>query len=109
MSTKHESVSNAAFRAWPFLSGFNFAFKDGRVTASTYKYYRPLVVSRTITNCCKRFHLKYGRVPKSVIENAATHGTWSGFVGKQVFFLIISKCCHLYQKSLRFSVLLFTI
>ena len=75
MSTKQESVSNAAFKEWPISPDFSFAFKDGRVTASTCKYYCPLVVSRTITNCCKEFHLKCGRVPRSVIENAATHGT----------------------------------
>ena len=27
MSTKKESVSDAAFKAWPFLSDFNFALK----------------------------------------------------------------------------------
>ena len=32
MSTKQESVSGATFKAWPFSSIFNFAFKDGRVT-----------------------------------------------------------------------------
>ena len=29
MSTKQESVSDAAFKAWPFSSDFNFAFKGG--------------------------------------------------------------------------------
>ena len=28
MSTKQEIVFDAAFKAWPFLSDFNFAFKD---------------------------------------------------------------------------------
>ena len=64
MSTKKESVSDAAFKAWPFLSDFNFAFKDGRVTAATCKYYCPLVVSPTITNCWKELHLKWGRVSR---------------------------------------------
>ena len=41
MSTKQESVSDAAFKAWPFSSDFNFACKDGRVTAATCKYYCP--------------------------------------------------------------------
>ena len=29
MSTKQEKVSDAAFKAWPFSSAFNFAIKDG--------------------------------------------------------------------------------
>ena len=29
MSTKQESVFDTAFKAWPFSSDFNFAFKDG--------------------------------------------------------------------------------
>ena len=29
MSAKQESVSDAAFKAWPFSANFNFAFKDG--------------------------------------------------------------------------------
>ena len=35
--------------------------------------YCPLVVSPTITNCCKEFHLKCGRVPMPVCENVAMH------------------------------------
>ena len=73
MSTKQEIVSDAAFKAWPFSSDFNFACKDGRVTTATCKYYCPLVVSPTITNCCKELHLKCGRVPRSVFENVAMH------------------------------------
>ena len=38
ISAKQESVSDAAFKAWPFSSNFNFAFKDGRVTTATCKY-----------------------------------------------------------------------
>ena len=70
------------------------------VTAATYKYYCPLVVNPTITNCCKEFHLKCGRIPRSVFENVAIHENFSSFVWKPVFFLIISKCCHFYWKSL---------
>ena len=66
MSTKQEIVSDAAFKAWPFSSGFNFIRKDGRVTAATCKHYCPLVVNSTFTNCCKELHLKCGRVPRSV-------------------------------------------
>ena len=29
MSAKQEIVSDAAFKAWPFSSDFNFACKDG--------------------------------------------------------------------------------
>ena len=49
MSTKQEIVSDAAFKAWPFSSDFNFACKNSQVTAATYKYYCPLVVNLTIT------------------------------------------------------------
>ena len=73
MSTKQEIVSDAAFKAWLFSSDFNFACKDGRVTAATCKYYCPLVVNPTITNCCKELHLKCGRVPRSVFENVDMH------------------------------------
>ena len=73
MSTKEEIVSDATFKAWPFSSNFNFACKDGRVTTATYKYYCPLVISPTITNCCKGLHLRCGRVPRSIFENVAMH------------------------------------
>ena len=49
MSTKQEIVSDAAFKAWPFSSDFNFACKNSQVTAATCKYYCPLVVNLTIT------------------------------------------------------------
>ena len=75
MSTKQESASDAAFKAWPFSSNFNFALKDVQVTVATCKNYCPLVVSPTITNCCKELHLKCDRVPRSVSENVAMHGT----------------------------------
>ena len=75
MSTKQESISNATFKAWSFAWDFNFAFKDGRVTASTCKYYCPLVVTPSITNCCQELHLKCGRVHKSIFENVAMHRT----------------------------------
>ena len=73
MSTKQESLSDATFKAWPFSADFNFAFKDGLVSPATYKYYCPLDVSPTITNCCKELHLKCGRVPRSVFENVAMY------------------------------------
>ena len=57
MSTKQESVSDAAFKTWPFSSDFNFADKLGPVTEATWEYF-PLVVGPTITNCCKELHLK---------------------------------------------------
>ena len=53
MSTNQEIITGAVFKAWPFSSDFNFAYKDGRVTTATCKYYFPLVVNTTITNCCK--------------------------------------------------------
>ena len=71
-STKQESVSDAAFKTWPFSSDFNFATKDGRVTAATCKYC-PLVVGLTITSCCKEFQLKYSRILRIVFENFTMH------------------------------------
>ena len=56
MSTKQESVSDVAFKTWPFSSDFNFANKLGPVTEATWEYF-PLVVGPTITNCCKELHL----------------------------------------------------
>ena len=74
MSTKPPSRP-VAFKAWPLSSNFNFVFVDGQVTAETCKYYCALVVSPTIANCCKEINLKCGRVPRSVFENVAMHGT----------------------------------
>ena len=73
MSINQEIISDATFKAWSFLSNFNFSCKDGQVTTATCKYYSPLVVNPTITNCCKELHLKCGRVPRSVFENVAMH------------------------------------
>ena len=42
MSTKQEIVSDAAFKALPFSSDFNFAYEDGQVSTATWKYYCPL-------------------------------------------------------------------
>ena len=72
MSAKQESVSDAAFKAWPFSSNFNFANKDNRVTGVKCKHC-PLVVSPIVTNCCEELHLKYGKIPRSVFENFAMH------------------------------------
>ena len=49
------------FKAWRFSSNFNFACKDGRVTAATCKQYCPLVVNPTLPI-----------VAKSSILNVAT-------------------------------------
>ena len=73
MPTQQEIVSDANMKAQTFSSNFNFTCKDGRVTAATCKYYGPLVISPTITNCCKELHLKCSRVPRSVFENTAMH------------------------------------
>ena len=73
MSTKQEIVSDAALKAWSFSSDFNFACKDGRVTAAACKYYCSLVVNPTTTNCCKEVHIKCGRVSRFIFENVAMH------------------------------------
>ena len=80
MSTKQESESDVAFKTWPFLSDINFASKSCQVAAATCKYYCPLIVSPTITNCCKELHLECGRIPRSAFENISMHGNQSGFV-----------------------------
>ena len=59
ISTKQENVYDAAFKAWPFSSDFNFTSRDGRFNATTCKYYCQLFVSPTITNFCKDLHLKW--------------------------------------------------
>ena len=74
MSTKQESVSDVAFKTWSFLSNFNFASKDDQVTVATCKCC-PLVVSPTVTNCCKEFNLKHGRISRSVFENFAMYAS----------------------------------
>ena len=65
---------------------------------ATCKYYCPLVVDPTITNIWKELHLKHGRVFRSVFENVTMHKNW------KTVFLLIFKYCHLYRKSLFFSV-----
>ena len=65
MSAKQVSVSDTAFKTWPFLSNFNFASKDDRITAATCKYC-PLVANPTVTNCYNELHLKHGKIPRSV-------------------------------------------
>ena len=114
MSAKQESVSGATFKAWPFSSIFNFACKDVRVTA-TCKYCL-LVVSPSDESLRKFLPLPI--VAKSSILNVEEFWihlwklchAWKlvQFHVKPVSFLIISKCGHLYRKSLCFSLLLFT-
>ena len=70
MSTKQDSISDAKFKAWLFSSNFNFATKDGRVTAATCDYC-PLVVGPTINSFCKEIHLKYSKIPRFVFQNFA--------------------------------------
>ena len=72
MSTKQESVFDAAFKTWPFSCNFKFASKNDRVTAVTCKYCQ-LDVSPIVTNCCKELHLKYGKIPRYVFENFTMH------------------------------------
>ena len=109
MSTKQEVVSDATFKAWPFSSDFNFACKVGRLTAATCKYYCLLVVNPTATNCCKEFHIKCGRVYRFVFENVAMHENFSGFVWKQVFFLLFPNTTTFIESHCVWSLLLFTV
>ena len=88
MSAKQEIVSDAAFKAWPFSSNFNFACKDGQVTTATCKYYCPLIVNPNITHCCKELHLKHGRNPRSVFENIAMHKNVATFIKSHCVYLL---------------------
>ena len=54
MSTKQEIVPDAALKAWPFSSDFNFACKDGRVTTAICKYH---MVALSID--CKPYHYQW--------------------------------------------------
>ena len=107
MSTKPEIVSDAPFKAWPFSSGFNFAYKNGRDTAAACKYSYPLVVKPTITHCCKELHLKCGRVPRSLFENVAMHE--NRFHMKSSLFSHYFKMLPPLSKVTVFSLLLFTV
>ena len=82
------SISDTSFKAWPFSSDFNFAFKDGRVTTATCKYYCPWIVSPTITNCCKKLHLKCGRVSRSALKMLPCMKTSPASCENQSFFLL---------------------
>ena len=86
MSAKQEHMSDAAFKTWSFSYNFNFACKDGQVTAATCKYYCQLFVSPIITNCCKKHNLKCGRVPRSIFENITVHQNYSHLGWNQSFF-----------------------
>ena len=109
MSTKQEIVSDAAFKAWPFSSDFNFACKDGRVITATHIYYCPLVISPTITNCCKELHLKFGWIPSSVLWKRCHAQKLVRFGVKTSLFSYSFKMLQLYRQSFCFSLLLFTV
>ena len=70
MCAKQESVSDATFKSWPFLSDFNFASKHDGVNTTTYFQ---LVVGPTVTNCCKELHLKYNKITRFVFEKSCMH------------------------------------
>ena len=82
MSTKQESVSDTAFKAWQLSSNFTFASKDHQVTAATCKYC-PLVASPTATNCCKEPYLKCGKIIYDIdlLHQPALHPIFSYWVG----------------------------
>ena len=79
MSTK-QVASDASFKPWPFSSDLNFACEDGLVTAETCKYYCPLVVSPTITNCCKELHVTVAEVIDALLKTSPCTKTSSDFV-----------------------------
>ena len=88
MSTKQESESDVAFKTWPFSSDINFASKSCQVTAATCKYYWPLIVSPTITNCCKELHLECGRILDLPLKTFPCTETSLVLCENQSFFLL---------------------
>ena len=79
VSTKQVSVSGATFKAWLFLSVFNFACKDSQVT-------------------------KDSQAPSYMWQSSWIHHAWKlvRFCVKPVFFLIISKCATFIESSFVF-------
>ena len=75
MSTKEEIISDTTFKTWKFSSSFNFACKDDQATAATCKFYCPMVVNGTITNCFKELHLRCDSVFRSIFQNVAMYET----------------------------------
>ena len=80
MSTKQEIVSDASFKSWPFSSDLNFAFEYGLVTAKTCKYYCPLVVNPTITNCSKELHASVAEFTDPLLKTLPYMKTSPGFM-----------------------------
>ena len=97
MSTNREIVSDAAFKAWPFSSDFNFAFKDGLVATVTCKYYCPLIVNPTITNCCKELHLKLAKFLDSFLKTPSCTKTSPVLRENQSFFLLFRNVAALIE------------
>ena len=62
-----KTLSDVAFKTWPFSSDFNFACNDGRVTAETCKYYCLKVLP--LPTVARISVLNMAGVPKSVFEN----------------------------------------
>ena len=107
MSRKQEILSDAAFEAWSFSPDFNFACKNGWVTAAACKYYCLLVVNPTITNCCKEVHLKCGRAPNLSLKTLPCIKTSPVLYENQCFFLLFRNVATFFQNHC-FSLLLFT-
>ena len=72
------------------------------------KHANTKVVNPTITNCCKELHVNVAEFIDLLLKMLPCMKTSLGFLWKPVSFRI-SKCCHLYQMSLCFSLLLFTV
>ena len=98
----------------PFSSIFNFTCKDGLVTPATCKYYLlvvnpsdeafykflplPTIAKITILNVVEFLDLPLKTLPFMK----------ASLVSCETSLFLISKCCQLYQKSLCFSLLVFT-
>ena len=85
---KKEIVSDAAFKASTFSCDFNFALKDGQVSAETCKYYCPLFVNPTITNYYKEFILNMAEFWDRFLKISPCMKTSLILCENQSFFLL---------------------
>ena len=107
--TNQEIISDTTFKAWPFSSDFNFACKDGWVTAATCKYYCLLVVNPTITNCCKELIGNENQIRLYISCNFC----YTSFLLKSIFSLfvdiqlkLLNSLCWVYPRLMFFTAYL---
>ena len=91
-------------------SDFNFACKDGRVTAATYKYYCPLVVNPIITNSWKKLHLlNVAEFLGPSLQTSPSMKTSSVSCGNQSFFFLFRNVATFIESCFVFLCYFFTV